>query len=188
MPSRPEARRRKRPRQTAPAAGFRARMRQTGPQVPRRRTRRGATTAFRSPTTVVSRASVVAREAQTDQPHTPIRHKSMRRLPKLRRQSPRRYPSRAGQRRQATKTSLCALPWAPGNQGLTARSALRTSHQAAYVRTAPSASKRSPNASRVMLPRSSPARVRTATCPASFSRSPMTSRYGTFCRVCSRIL
>src|SRR5690606_18794306 len=39
-----------------------------------------------------------------------------------------------------------------------------------------------------MLPRSSPERVRTATAPFSFSRSPTTSRYGTRCRVCSLIL
>ena len=32
------------------------------------------------------------------------------------------------------------------------------------------------------------ARERTATCPFSFSRSPTTSRYGTRCSVCSRIL
>ena len=39
-----------------------------------------------------------------------------------------------------------------------------------------------------MLPRSSPERVRTAMAPFSFSRSPTTSRYGTRCSVCSRIL
>src|SRR5690606_1337093 len=41
---------------------------------------------------------------------------------------------------------------------------------------------------RAVVPQASPERVRTATAPFSFSRSPTTSRYGTRCSVCSRIL
>src|SRR5690606_16577057 len=46
----------------------------------------------------------------------------------------------------------------------------------------------SANSSIVIDLRSSPERVRTATACCSFSRSPTTSRNGTRCRVCSRIL
>src|SRR4029077_14505029 len=48
--------------------------------------------------------------------------------------------------------------------------------------------KRSTSCEIGMLPRSSPDRARPAMSPFSFSRSPTTRRYGTFCNVCSRIL
>src|SRR5690606_898727 len=51
-----------------------------------------------------------------------------------------------------------------------------------------SACRRAAKSASGMEPRSSPARVRTATAPCSFSRSPTTSRYGTRASVRSRIL
>src|SRR5438067_13082127 len=51
-----------------------------------------------------------------------------------------------------------------------------------------SASRREVKASRGIAPRSSPVRVRTATCLACISLSPRMTWYGNFCRLCSRIL
>ena len=53
---------------------------------------------------------------------------------------------------------------------------------------AASSRRRASKASRDILPRSSPPRVRTATELASSSLSPTINWYGNFCRLCSRIL
>src|SRR2546422_3683582 len=55
-------------------------------------------------------------------------------------------------------------------------------------RAAASVWRRVTKASRDIAPRSSPARVRTATCRACISLSPRINWYGNFCRLCSRIL